>query len=277
MADLQSIAQKNGFSVKHSMPTSQARNAGYSCRGQVLENFMAWTTMFEGYTPFLYADKKGLVTTGIGNLVDPKPLAQALPFKHSDGSAASADEIGAAWDIVKQAWPGTQSFDSQKLTTIRLDKADIEQLVKSKLLVNDRYLTTNYPGFADWPADAQLALHSMAWAMGPAFNFPSLKSALASKDFATAATQCHINETGNPGVIPRNQADVLLFQNAAQVAAGKGNPETLYYLDPPTGDGGGGGIVSFPTGALSALAWGGGLVCLGLGLAWLGRSAVARL
>jgi len=47
------------------------------------EGFLALTTNLEGYTSFMYLDVKGLVTTGIGNLIDSggKPGGAFSPFR----------------------------------------------------------------------------------------------------------------------------------------------------------------------------------------------------
>ena len=62
----------------------------------------------------------------------------------------------------------------------------------------------------------------MAWAMGPAGPgaFPTFRAACQKLDFKTAAAECKMNEAGNPGLVPRNQANVTLFSNAAIVLAG---------------------------------------------------------
>ena len=36
-----------------------------------------------------------------------------------------------------------------------------------------------------------------------------------------AAAECKMNEVGNPGLIPRNQANLTLFSNAGTVLAGE--------------------------------------------------------
>ena len=92
-----------------------------------------------------------------------------------------------------------------------------------------------FQSFDTWPADAQLALLSMAWAMGPGGpgGFPHFRAGCQALDFKTAAAQCQMNAAGNPGLVPRNQANVTLFSNAAIVLAGeaKGSFQrpTLYY------------------------------------------------
>jgi hypothetical protein len=80
-----------------------------------------------------------------------------------------------------------------------------------------------------------MALLSMAWGMGAGFavggKWPKFRAAVAAGDFDKAADNCRINETGNPGVRPRNDADQKLFHNAAVVRRNPDNydPSILYY------------------------------------------------
>ena len=46
----------------------------------VQSSFPAFSGRFEGRVPYMYLDVLGLVTVGVGNLVDPVETAQALPF-----------------------------------------------------------------------------------------------------------------------------------------------------------------------------------------------------
>jgi peptidoglycan hydrolase-like protein with peptidoglycan-binding domain len=202
-------------------------------RQAVLDHFTDFTQQFEGNTPYMYTDIKGLVTTGNGNLIDDGTSnpAQGLGWVNSDGSLTSAADIDAAWHTVKNAWPGVQSTACASLTTIRLPPKAIANLVSGKVGQNHTILQTKFPGYTQWPADAQLALHSMAWAMGPAFNFPAFASAVNQQtpDFVTAATQSHMDDSANPGLVPRNAANAQLFQNAAAVMAKNGNFDSLYW------------------------------------------------
>lgn len=91
------------------------------------------------------------------------------------------------------------------------------------------YLVKRFPEIESWPGDAQLATISMSWACGPAFHFPSLELALRAKDFVIASTQCTINPTGNPGVVPRNAANRILYVNAARVLAWGMDPDQVYF------------------------------------------------
>ena len=42
--------------------------------------FLSFTTRLEGRVPYMYLDIKGLVTIGVGNLIDPVDLALQVTF-----------------------------------------------------------------------------------------------------------------------------------------------------------------------------------------------------
>jgi hypothetical protein len=71
--------------------------------------------------------------------------------------------------------------------------------------------------------------------MGPGFasHWPKFSAACEKLDFATAAENCRMKEAGNPGVVPRNNANQKLFKNADAVLAGEADGfysrDTLYY------------------------------------------------
>jgi hypothetical protein len=187
----------------------------------------------EGYLPFMYLDVKGLVTTGMGNLIDPVGTALNLPWKHTDGSLAAPEEISSAWNTVKSRTDlkmrGGGAFAG--LTNIHLDDDGIQQLIDGKLDANESLLMNRFPGYSAWPADAQLALHSMAWAMGPAFNFPKFQAAVNQlvPDFDTCAVESHMNDAGNPGLTPRNAMNYQLFKNAANAIRNQSPFDQLQY------------------------------------------------
>jgi peptidoglycan hydrolase-like protein with peptidoglycan-binding domain len=210
-------------------------------KASVINSFVDWTTPLEGFVPHLYIDALGYVTTGMGNLVDPIGAALVLPWKNPDGSRASQQQITDAWNAVDGArsdpkgqkqtsGPATHGGGSQgNLTNIRITKADVQALVASKLKSNEAFLAANLLGYAKAPADAQMATHSMSWAMGPGFakTWTQFRDAFSRGDYAAAADQSHMQGTG---IDMRNTANKLLLKNAAQVVASKKNPDTLYYI-----------------------------------------------
>ncbi len=208
-------------------------------RACVIAAFIGFSARFEGRCNFLYCDILGLVTTAIGDLVDDPADVMGLPFFHNDdGRPASPAEINAEWHLVKrrQDLRSHGGMAYKAITTLHMSPEAVESLVLAKLEAVGKQLSKRFAGFDTWPADAQLGALSWAWACGAAAPFPHFSAALNAQDFAAAAIESHIDATDNPGIVPRNIANVLLFQNAANVVAGKLDPSTLYYphalLDP---------------------------------------------
>ena len=204
----------------------------------VLSAFRAFNEPFEGWVPYMYLDIKGLVTVGLGNLIDPVDQATILPFRFKDtGALASAEQIAAEWRRIKdEVWLAKKGHtDAGPLTRLELNADAVDALVAERLNRNESYLMRQPPfqQFTAWPADAQMALLSMAWAMGPAGpqKFTRFCAACVNLDFRTAAAECRMNETGNPGLTKRNIANRTLLLNAAVVASGAPglHAETLYY------------------------------------------------
>lgn len=208
--------------------------------------FPKFSQMFEGRVAYMYVDVKQLVTVGVGNLIDPVATAQALPFRFKNkpgisapGSPATPDQIAAEWQIIKNDLSlATRGFKAcEPLTQLELSDVAIDALIIDRLTKNESVLKRQqwFQNFETWPADAQLGLLSMSWAMGPGGPgaFPQFRAACQNLAFNTAATECKMNEAGNPGLVPRNQANVTLFSNAAVVLAGGSQgslqPATLYY------------------------------------------------
>jgi GH24 family phage-related lysozyme (muramidase) len=204
-------------------------------RTSVSDVFMSFSTRFEGRVPWMYVDIKGLITVGIGNLIDPVDAALGLPFiDKATGSPASRDEIATEWDMLKRqsAELGRQGHRAcEEITNLRLTDEAIDSLVLTKAASNETIVRSFFPDFVLYPADAQLGLHSMAWALGPAFSprWPRFTTALQAGDFGGAAAECRMSEAGNPGVIPRNDANQTLYLNAAAVIAAGADPDVLYY------------------------------------------------
>lgn len=200
-------------------------------RQSVRDAFVKFSAEFEGTVPWLYLDILGLVTVGIGNLVDPIELAMSLPFSHMNGYKANRDEIAEAWDTIKNAKHLAHDghFSAEHLTDIRLTQAGIESLALGKLDSNWSQLLHRFDGLEDWPADAQLGLCSMAWAAGPLFRAPLFDGYCRALDFKGAATECHFNDTNNPGLRPRNAANERLFYNASNVIENGMDRNELFY------------------------------------------------
>ena len=200
-------------------------------RPSVRDAFVSFTAPMEGVCTWMYCDVLGLVTTAIGNLIDPIQIALPIPFRHADGTFATRNEVAAEWSRIKARQDlkmhGGGAY--RAIATLHLDSAGVDLVVSRKLSQMDAYLAIRFPDYEDWPADAQLATLSMSWACGPAFHFAALEADLRAGDFASAATHCTINESGNPGVIPRNVANRVLYANAARVVGEHLDPYELLW------------------------------------------------
>lgn len=221
-------------------------------RPVVSDAFRAYTVKREGSTPFMYCDILNLVTTGIGNLIDgskahsfdisPSAMAAAmsLPWfikgpgwtKDNPVTAgrASAAQVRDAWIATKlqaQKDPGfntrSSGFAYTNLTNVTLDADGLSALFSRTFASFDATLAKRFPGYPQAPADAQLCLLSMSWAMGPGFNFPEFKAAYDREDFAAAIKPAFfkgggplIEQGGNPAT-SRNAAHVIMLTNAANV------------------------------------------------------------
>lgn len=212
-------------------------------RSQAFAAFMKFTRMNEGVTSWPYPDVLGYVTTGMGNLIDggQKNDTYTLPWQHKapgdpdsaafgpygpyTGGAASRDEIDAAWNAVK-ANPGRGSgYAYQNMTDLRIDDAAISNLVAKKLSANESVLRGYFPMYDSLGADAQTALHAMAWAMGPDFpqKFPTFRAAVNARDFQTAADESHCANCTDK----RNDAMIAFLTSAKTALAQGSDPNAL--------------------------------------------------
>jgi hypothetical protein len=215
--------------------------------------FTPFSTGFEGYLPWMYADQKNLITTGMGNLIDPVENALALPWTHGvNGPPATPEEIMAAFRKVKASDSAGKGGGTQgDLTDLRLNEDGIQALIAHKLTNNEATLRQYVPQWDSLPADAQLGLLSMAWALGPAFfpSYPHFTAALnaAVPDFQTVALQSWMRDSKdwvpsslqddpskhppntNAGLRPRNLANRQLFLNAGNAVAKGLDPEELVW------------------------------------------------
>ncbi len=190
------------------------------CRPSVVAAFPGFTERFEGFTLYPYQDVKGLVTVGVGCLIDPLESALPLPWVGPDGARLTPEEVARQWTALKgdSSLKGRPAGYQAQFTTMRLTHAAVADLVDQHLAVNDAFLDRRFDWYRAAPADAQLGVLSMAYAMGPGFHFPKFAAACEAGDWATAAKECRIDTTGNPGVAPRNNENAKLFQNAYAVA-----------------------------------------------------------
>jgi GH24 family phage-related lysozyme (muramidase) len=214
----QRVTQASGYA-----PNLQAT------RASVVQSFVSWSTPFEGYLPGPYTDAKGLITVGMGNLIDSQPPSPT-PTAKARSLPWSPNNIDADWTALRAAWPRIQSKASMALTTSRLSPQAITDLITQTMRGEEPAIIALIPHFRDMSADLQLGIWSMVWAEGTGnlAKFRTFLQAINSGDYVTAAAQSHMQGVG---IGMRNLANKLLFLNAAAVKTLGADPETLYYLD----------------------------------------------
>lgn len=204
-------------------------------RDAARDHFAQLTARYEGRKGWMYLDTHDppLVTTGVGNLIDPVSEALKLPWQRG-GDPASPAEIEADWARVK-AMPGGMKAEHylDGGRELRLTEEAIDELERRKLDAFWGVISNHFPGAEDWPADGQLGVVMMVWALGMGEllkDFPKFCGALALEHWEVVARECDISTAHEA----RNQAHRLCFLNAARSL----DPDTLYFPGevPATGE-----------------------------------------
>jgi GH24 family phage-related lysozyme (muramidase) len=203
----------------------------------VIDNFLTWTERFESFTTWFYLDIKGLVTIGFGNLVDPFATTAGLSFVNADGTPASPAQVQGAWQAVKRlqglAPEGGGTF--ARFTTVRATRDSINALCQGKLALIDKHVRAYFPEWDDFPADGQLLVCSMCWAMGDgAFaHWPHFVAAVNAGDWLAVATphgtpaSCQMSEVGQNASFKQRNAANLALATSAHFAALNGTGDCL--------------------------------------------------
>jgi len=206
-------------------------------RSVVRERWVEFTEPLEGGVACLYNDIRGLTTVAYGNLCNSAGEAAALLLVHPDGTFATTAEKIAAWQAVHND-PRAAALGwryAATLTPLRLTRDGMAGLALRRLELNDAALHNRLPDWETYPACAQMALHSLAWACGPGVHFPKLFSAANARDWDACSVEIHMNEYTpegklNAGLVPRNVANKILMRNAQRVEAFHLDPDTLDWV-----------------------------------------------
>jgi len=172
---------------------------------------------YEGTVPNMYLDRKGLVTIGIGFLIDPLPSNLPL-IRKADNKVASRAEIEIEYKTVRAA-KKLKGYSGRfgAITTLKLTSESMKAIFDRKVDSFERQILHEFPDYGSWPEDAQIGLLSMVYALGiggVVKKFKEFTAALKRKDFQTAAEQCHIR-TPRPY---RNAFNKECFEKAAQAS-----------------------------------------------------------
>jgi GH24 family phage-related lysozyme (muramidase) len=174
---------------------------------------------WEGYSPHMFVDETGQVTTGVGHRLPNAAAAVALPWRHrATNLAATPDEIRSAFERVRAQGPGAKSLSYRFASDLVLPPGAAGGLaitrVEGELLPGLRRLFVH---FDRYPLSAQRALVDIAYTVGLAdlARFRNLLAACERGDFATAAEHCHRRAARQI----RNAATRALFLEAAHASS----------------------------------------------------------
>ncbi len=175
----------------------------------------------EGSISHMYLDTVGAVTVGVGNMIPNVEAAQKLGFiNRTTQAAATADEIKADFENVKQQTKGLLASSYKQYTALDLPTREIDSLLDKRIEKFKAELKAKFPKFDNYPLTVQFALTDMAFNLGTnglVTKFPSFKKAIEAEDWAKAAT-----ESNRPQVSSTRNATVKKWlEDAAPKAAKK--------------------------------------------------------
>lgn len=206
------------------------------------EQYHGFSADLEGRVPKMYCDVFGYITTGVGNLINTLAQVLALPWLLADGSKASEADIKADFDLCRAnatTWAKLKWTVYAKQLRCHLSEEAIDGLVKRTLAANEAIYRKRWPKYDSFPADAQLAINSMGWAVGAAFyvKFGNLAKCIDAEDWAGCVATCKIRDgldtpqksDDNLGIVPRNKRNKVLFANAQIVKERGMDPNILHW------------------------------------------------
>jgi GH24 family phage-related lysozyme (muramidase) len=158
---------------------------------QIMRDLLHW----EGDAHHLYRDHHGLVTVGVGNLVQSAVDAIRLPFvDKKTGAPATPEQIAHAFEAIKHQPVGFAAHAYAAITNIRLSEDSVRTLAQHRL--EHEFLPglhRLFPNFDSFPAPAKRAFVDMAYNLGieGLGRFHQLRTAVEAGDWRAAAGECH--------------------------------------------------------------------------------------
>jgi GH24 family phage-related lysozyme (muramidase) len=153
--------------------------------------FRAKTQTIEGRKSFGYRDTRGNITIGIGHLVPSLAAWLALPWDGIDAATLTSE-----WDCIRLMPFGVEwgAGYYATSTTSRLSDDAIDRLFESDVEACEFEARPLFSGYPYYPADGQMGVCSMIFAMGAKNmqGFPLCCAAIRRGDWTGAAAQCHM-------------------------------------------------------------------------------------
>ena len=195
-----------------------------SAQNQIIDHL----SVFEGVVPYMYLDVRGLVTTGIGNLLDPLSTygRKVRFYRRSDLGFATEAEVKAEFALVKsKCVPGggapQRAFAVytafEPLTKLRVYPEDIKAAVLVSLAAQETWIRSQLGRDYDLlPADVQVMLVQMGYAGSLKSRLPELGPPLKKRDYLAARQYAFLSNAqfGQKGYGDYNAAFKLMLVNA---------------------------------------------------------------
>lgn len=146
---------------------------------KVFEELFKFLVCFEGFATYMYLDQGCLVHTGIGFNIHQAWKEKGLNYPWKDnktGHLVLRDRALKEWNLIlskkiesncgrERGYKGAYWF--KQFSTVHLTDDDVFLIFKNKVEAIHNSLQEIFPDFANFPADAQLAILIHAWNNNP--------------------------------------------------------------------------------------------------------------
>lgn len=153
--------------------------------------YQTFATWFEGKHDYIYLNKQGQPSIGIGHSINSEKHASQLTLFLPNNRRASYTEIKSAYQSVCNKTDGIAIGPAwyANLSSLRMKTSDINALFNSDALYKAIQLFAVIKDFQTAPNSAQLAMMDFIFNMGPIFTarFKHMLQAVYAKNWAQAA------------------------------------------------------------------------------------------
>lgn len=202
---------------------------------------------FEGVRQRMYLDSRGLVTVGVGFMIEPVEVAVLLGLQNwyrlpGSSGPVTRDTLAAEISAIKSGTPGYQN-------QFGLREDAMGPICRAEARRRERFLVDLFPEWASYPADAQMGIMCVAWVRsskaGMLSGFPEFVRYVQARDFQRAgpaslwaAIREAVGDRSDRVMgrrVRRREAQLRMFDNAAAIeranraAPGSAPIETLWY------------------------------------------------
>ena len=194
-------------------------------RTSVRQRLISFQESHELSVSWMYKDSKGLVSTGIGFLINgsaDQAIAIGGWVDKGSGMTATNQEIRDEWQMIKDRSGPCDWRTMEALTNLRLPRKVIDDHVIKLAQSNINWLKSHGHDWDAYPADGQLGLLSLAWnGLG---KYPRCLEVIKNGNWFYAA-----GEATFKGIPKRQEQTQMLLCNAGRVIARGLDPEVLYF------------------------------------------------